>query len=147
MKLNIQKLLTACEEVEKEIKPQTSIDEKLLAYRQLVTTLEIAHLAVTQKNPEALYRYAQTLQKQPSLAWKMVGAALIAIGAVMVLIGTAIIPTGIGAAPGIALDAAGSALILSGMGFFHHGRRKGMSKAVHQLGECLAKENIIAARR
>jgi hypothetical protein len=147
VKFNIQNLLTACEQVEKEIKQQTSIDKKLLAYRKLVTTLEVAHLAVIQKNPEVLYRYAQTLQKQPSLAWKMVGAALIAIGTVMVLIGTAIIPTGIGTAPGIALDAAGSALILSGMGFFHYGRRKGMCEAVHQLGECLPKKNIIMAGR
>lgn len=76
---------------------------------------------------------------QPSLAYKLLGSAMVMLGAVICAAGTLIatatlIPTlGLGALGGAGISAAGGTLLLSGIGLFTHGRVKGLAKEMTEL--------------
>ncbi len=99
-----------------------------------------------EKNLNELNVRAENAQGKASLGWKALGIATMAFGGLLMIFGGLVIlasapaiaspacPVGIiGVGGGAAITGAGLFLFATGLGFFNHGKQKGLSKAMSAI--------------
>lgn len=91
--------------------------------------------------PAAYEAKAQKVQGNSSLALKVLGGIMITLSALVAAAGVVLIATGIGAVPGAAAMAGGTAGIAAGMGLFSVGKQGGVAKAMTEFKDAFTEKH------
>ena len=120
-------------------KVQNLKDTNKAPLNELTKILTDTHNLLTGDLTPAEYEEkAQKVQRNSSLALKVLGGIMITLSALVAAAGVVLIATGIGAVPGAAALAGGTAGIAAGMGLFSVGKQVGVSKAMTEFKDAFA---------